>query len=496
MISPGKVLRVFIVSCIAGGCATVPREAGFGNVQSEVADRTGHLVQWRGRTTADASADAAIQSLLQRALTADEAVQIALLNNRHLQATFEDLGIAQADLVQAGLLKNPVFFASLRFPDRPPRGTNSEFSVTQDFLDLLILPLRKRVAAQQFESTKLAIGHEVLQLAADVKTAYYTFQAREQLLSRFRLILDLNQTAAELARRQHEAGTLNELGSATQQAIYDQSKADVVQAEAQLAADRERLNRLLGLWGGQTMWKIADRLPEVPVREVSIEHLESLAIGQRLDLAATRAQLISLAQALAVTEGYRYFASVDVGIDTERDPGGQHVTGPTLNLQIPIFDQGQAQIARVKAQFRQFQDRFHAMAVDARSEVREARDRLIAERNLAGYYKVLLPERMHILDLTLQQYNGMLKGPYHLLLAKQGEVATEQAYIEAWRDYWITRAQLELAVGGRLPSEPSSAGEPPTSMTQSSSPTTQPRDSVPSPMNSHDHMHGMQGVIP
>jgi len=496
VISQGKVVVAFVLAALAGGCATVPRKAGFGNVQSAVAGRTGHLVQWRGRTTADVSADAAVQSLLQRALTADEAVQIALLNNRHLQATFEDLGIAQADLVQAGLLKNPVFFASLRFPDQRPRGTNSEFSVTQDFLDLLILPLRKRVAAQQFESTKLAVGYEILQLASDVKTAYYTFQAREQLLARLRLILDLNQTAAELARRQHEAGTLNELGSAAQQAIYDQSKADVVQAEAQLAADRERLNRLLGLWGGQTTWKIADRLPDIPDREVPVEHLESLAIRQRLDLASTRAQLISLAQALAVAEGYRYFASVDVGIDTERDPSGQRVTGPTLTVQIPLFDQGQAQIARVKAQFRQFQDRFRAMAVDARSEVREARDRLLAERNLAGYYKVLLPVRIHILDLTLQQYNGMLKGPYDLLLAKQSEVATEQAYVDAWRDYWIARTQLERAVGGRLPSEPSSAGEPPASTTRPNSPTTQPRDSGPSPMNSHDHMHGVQGANP
>ena len=496
MISQGKIVMVLIVTGVAGGCATVPREARFGNVQSAVASRTGHLVQWRGRTAADASVDAAVQSLLQRELTADEAVQIALLNNRHLQATFEDLGIAQADLVQAGLLKNPVFFASLRFPDQPPRGANSEFSVTQDFLDLFILPLRKRVAAQQFESTKLAVGHEILQLAAEVKTAYYTFQAREQLLSRLRLILDLNQTAAELAQRQHEAGTLNELGSAAQQAIYDQSKADAVQAEAQLAADRERLNRLLGLWGQQTTWKIADRLPDIPAREVPVEHLESLAIGQRLDLASTRAQLISLAQALAVTEGYRYFASVDVGIDTERDPGGQRVTGPTLSLQIPIFDQGQAQIARAKAQFRQFQERFHAMAIDARSEVREARDQMLAERNLAGVYKNLLPERMHILNLTLQQYNGMLKGPYDLLLAKQSEVTTEQAYIGAWRDYWIARAQLERAVGGRLPSEPSGAGEPPASTTQPTLPMTQPQDSGPNPMNSHDHMHDMQGAHP
>jgi len=450
----GKVWIVLALSTLLGGCASVPREAGFDRVQAAVAERTGHLVQWRGNTDQDAAVDRAVNSMLAHDLTVEEAVQIALLNNLRLQATFEDLGIAQADLVQAGLLKNPVFFASWRFPDKSPTGTNAEYSVTQDFLDLLILPLRKRVAAQQFESAKLAVANEVLQIVADVKTAYYTIEAREQLLTRLRLIVELNQTAAELALRQHDAGTLNDLGLASQQAIYHQSKVDVAQAEAQLATDRERLNRLLGLWGEQTTWKIPDRLPDIPSQEVPVEHLESVAIRQRLDLAATRAQLVTLAQMLAVTRGYRYFASIDVGIDTERDPGGRRVTGPTLSLQIPIFDQGQAQIAKVEAQFRQFQRRFRAMAIDARSEVREARDRLIAERGLAQYYKVLLPERVRILNLTLQQYNGMLKGPYDLLLAKQNEVTTEQAYIEAWRDYWIAHVQLERSVGGRLPATP------------------------------------------
>lgn len=477
------------------GCASVPREAGFGQVQGAVAERTGHLIQWRGNSAEDAAVDAAVRSMLNQELSVDEAVQIALLNNRHLHASFEDLGIAQADLVQAGLLKNPVFAASWRFPDRSPSGTNAEYSVTQDFLDLFILSLRKKVAAQQFESTKLSVASTVLQLSAEVKVAYYTLQGREQLLTRLRLIVELNQIAAELAGRQHEAGTLNELGSTTQQAIYDQSKIDVAQAEAELAVDRERLNRLLGLWGAQTTWKIGDHLPDIPSQEISIEHLESLAMRQRLDLAATRAQLVTLSQALAVTEGYRYFASAEVGIDTEREADRQRVTGPTLSLQLPIFDQGQAQIAKIQAQFRQFQRRFEAMAIDARSEVREARDRLAAQRRMAEYYKDLLPKRVRIVNLTLQQYNGMLKGPYDLLLAKQSEVATEQAYINAWRDYWIVRAELERAVGGRLPST--------TASTRPSSPTTQHNSSIePSiekdntPTNPEHHLHHTQGEQP
>jgi cobalt-zinc-cadmium efflux system outer membrane protein len=76
---------------------------------------------------------------------------------------------------------------------------------------------------------------------------------------------------------------------------------------------------------------------------------------------------------------------------------------------------------------------------------------MLAARDLALYYRgVILPERTQILDQTLRQHNAMLKGVYDLLLAKQAEVSTEKAYVEAWRDYWIARAQLERAVGGRL----------------------------------------------
>lgn len=441
---------VGLVALMVSGCAAAPKGGGFDAVRQEVLERTGHEVQWRGQTAQDAELDRAVAGLLAKELTADEAVQVALLNNRGLAARFEDLGIAQADLVQAGLLKNPVFMGSWRFADHSPRVTNVEYSVAADFLDLLMMPLRKRMAEEQFERTKLSVGHDVLQLAAEVKEAFYTAQAHGQLAERFRLVAQINQTAAELATRQREAGTLNELGEANQRVAYEESKVDVAQAEAQLAADRERLNRLMGLWGEQTTWKMANRLPELPAEEVSLEHLESLAMRQRLDVLAARKETVTLAEALGVKNAYRYFASAEVGVSTEKETDGVRVTGPTLSLQLPIFDQGQGEVAKLGAEYRKSRRRLEGLAIDARSEVREARGRLVAQRALVEHYKRLLPERVRILNLTLEQYNGMLKGAYDLLLAKQGEVATERAYVEAWRDYWIARTELVRAVGGKL----------------------------------------------
>lgn len=443
-------LLVSAMALLAGGCATP--KLSLDRVQETVAERTGKRVHWNRGGAEDAQIQQSVQALLAQKLTAERAVQIALLNNRELQARFEEIGIAQADLIEAGLLKNPSFAASFRFPNTSPSGTNIEYSIAQDFLDLLLVPLRKRIATAQLLQTETRIASDVLQLAADVKAAFYTAQARDQLLGRLRVVTETNETAAEFTKRLHDAGNTSDLELANQQGSYEQSRLEVAQTELQLRRDRERLNRLLGLWGPQTNWTMSDHLPELPSTEVSLQHLESRAIAQRLDLQARRMQLDLIGQTLLLRTRTRYApAGINIGVDTEREPDGQRVTGPTLDLELPIFNQGQGEIARLTAQYRQAQQELAALAVNARSEVREARDQLVAARDLTSYIgKRLLPTQQQALNLSLQQYNYMLKGAYDLLIAKQNEVAAERSYIEAWRDYWIARAELERAVGGSL----------------------------------------------
>jgi cobalt-zinc-cadmium efflux system outer membrane protein len=294
----------------------------------------------------------------------------------------------------------------------------------------------------------------VLKLAAEVKVAFYTAQARRQLLDRLRVVSETNETAAEFTKRLHDAGNTSDLELANQQGSYEQSRLEVAQTELQVRRDRERLNRLLGLWGAGTNWTMANHLPELQGRESSLQHLESRAIAQRLDLQAARMRLDLIGQSLALRTKTRFLpAEIKLGVDTERDPDGQRLTGPTLDLELPIFNQGQGEIAKLTAQYRQAQHELEAMAVNIRSEVRESRDQLVAAHDLTSYIgKRLLPTQQQALNLTLQQYNFMLKGAYDLLLAKQNEIAAERSYIEAWRDYWIARAELERAVGGNLSS--------------------------------------------
>ena len=451
MMNTFKAISLVALPLVIAGCKT-NSQAGFDDVAKTVSNRTGQTVQLPRTTTESEKVDEAVAQVLQTNLTADTAVRIALLNNRSLRATLEEIGMARADLIQAGLLRNPQFFASFRFPNRPPSATDTEYSLTDDILDLLLLPLKKKVAALQFAQTKLRVSHETLQLAAEVKSAFYTVQARQQLLKRLQAIVEVNEGGVDLSMRQHEAGNITDLELANQQASFQQAKLEWGKTQAQLRVDRERLNRLLGLWGENTQWRVADELPPLPENEISFDNLESLAIKQRLDLGAAQHQVALIGRALSLRTNTRYLpASINLGVDTEQTPDRQRVTGPTLDIELPIFDHGQAAIVGLQAQYRQAEWQVESLATDIRSEVRQARDTLIAARDLAEFYeKIYLPQRIRIVNETLLQYNAMQEGTFELITAKEHELNSEREYAEAWRDYWIARAELEKAVGGRL----------------------------------------------
>jgi outer membrane protein, heavy metal efflux system len=173
---------LFIVLAAAlGGCASVPREAGFPDVAKLASERTGSRVHWNQGTAEDRAVAAHVRALLGATLTAESAVEIALLNNRRLQATYEELSLAQADLVQAGLLRNPSIHGEIRLPTDGSGGSGIEFGIARSFVDLFQIPLRKRVAGAAFEAAKLRVAGAILDHAAETRAAFFAVEAAEQL---------------------------------------------------------------------------------------------------------------------------------------------------------------------------------------------------------------------------------------------------------------------------------------------------------------------------
>jgi cobalt-zinc-cadmium efflux system outer membrane protein len=432
------------------------KEGAFQGVRQSVQERSGKTVRWEEDQAAHEQALQDARQLLRKPLTVDIAVQIALLNNRSLQATFEEIGLSNADLIEAETIPNPRFDLAVRFPDKPPSGTYIDYGAAIDFLSIIMIPLKKRVAKDQLEAAALRVADATLELVSQVKSTFYSVQASQQLLRLFKVIVDANAASLDLAQRQHEAGNITDLALAQQQTSYSRARLDVASTEAEIRRDRERLNRLLGLWGADTDWQIAGELPEVPSSDFPMTGLERLAISQRLDLQADYLQVTSQVKNLGLTKSFRLVGALDFGVNSERETDAQTRTGPTFAIELPIFNQGQARIARSEAALRQAQDKFEALAVDVRSQIRELRDELTSKREIARFYQdELLPGERRILKESLMQYNAMEIENFQLFSTKAEEARTEREYLEAVRDYWMTRAELERAVGGNLnPREP------------------------------------------
>jgi cobalt-zinc-cadmium efflux system outer membrane protein len=427
------------------------KEETFQGVQQTVQERTGKTVRWEEDQAAHAQALQGVHLFLRKPLTVETAVQIALLNNRSLQATFEEIGLSAADLIEAATIPNPKIDLAIRIPDKPPSGTYVDYGAAIDFLSIIMIPLKKRVAKVQLEAAALRVADETLALVLQVKSAFYSLQASQQLLKRFKVIVDTNAASLDLAQRQHEAGNITDLALAQQQAIYSRSRFDVATAEAEIRQNHEKMNRLLGLWGRDTDWQISGELPQVPSSDLPMRGLERLAISQRLDLQAGYLQVTSQVKNLGLTKSFRLVGALDFGVNSERETDSQTRTGPTFAIELPIFNQGQARIARSEAALRQAQDKFEALAIDVRSEIRELRDELASKRDIARFYQdELLPGQRQILNESLLYYNAMEIGNFELFTTKAEEARTERDYIDAVRDYWITRAELERAVGGNL----------------------------------------------
>jgi outer membrane protein, heavy metal efflux system len=393
---------------------------------------------------------AIVAKLLRKPLTVASAVQIALLSNRGLQATFGEIGIAQADVIEAVTAPNPSVDFDVQFPVAAAQMNRYGWLVAQESVQILMIPLKKKIAEERLEAAELRVAAETLRLVAEVKAAYFTYQGDQQL-SRDSKSSRKQMRPRSTAQKQFEAGNITDFALLQSQSSYSQGRLDLAKAETDLRSQREKLNRLLGLWGTDTDWEIKGDIMPIPDSNFTTKRLESLAVAQRLDLRAAHRNLTSIISALGLTKTYRWVPVLNMGFTGERDTDGALNMGPSFSIELPIFNQGQSRIARGEAQLRMAESKLEAMAVDIRSEVRELRDRLLSLADMAKYYHDdLLPTRIRMVNNAILQYNAMQFRPYELFPAKSQELEAERGYFDTLRDYWITRAELESAVGGTL----------------------------------------------
>ncbi len=435
-----------------GGCAAVRPQAAFDDVRQTLAGRTDVRVEWSTGSPGDAGVQAEIDRLLADSLTADAAVQIAVLNNRRLQATYEDLGVAQAELVQAGLLGNPVFRGSAGFPFDGAGSTSLGLGVALQFLDVFAIPLRRSVAQDEYQAARVRVAEAVLDLAAETRVAFVQAQAARLRVAFQQRAVANAEAGYQAALLLREAGNVPSVELLAEQALYEQARLDLLAAQAEAGERREALARRLGVFGARAEFVVAGVLPPVPAQDLDLSDLESQAVAASLAVEAARLDAAAVGRRLGLTRLQTALPDLEIGGEAERDDG-EWRAGPEVEIALPLLDQGQARRAAVQSELRRRQALVYATAVDVRSAARVLALRLEARARVARQYQaVVLPLRAEVTAQTVRQYNAMQTGVFGLLQAQAAEVDAARRYADALAGYWTARADVEALRQGRMPS--------------------------------------------
>ncbi|MGF6470215.1 TolC family protein [Paraburkholderia youngii] len=444
-----RATSVALAMLFLAGCTTFSKDGGFNTVSSTASERLGKEAVYVKTDEDREAVFRRTQELLAKPLGMDDAVQVALLNNRGLQASYGELGISEADLVQAGRLPNPGFaFSRTHWSDG--FGISRAFSI--GVLGILTLPVATHIESQRFEETKLETANAMLAVAADTRKAYVSAVAAEQAALYSAQVKDSAEAGAELALRMRQAGNFSKLDYAREQAFYAESVAEVAKARQQSVVAREKLTRIMGLWGSGTQFRLPERLPDLPSDRPQLNDLESFAMQNRLDIQAAKHRTQSVASSLGLSKATRFINALDIGYlnNFETDKGPEH--GYEISVEIPIFDWGSAKVARAEAIYMQSANRLAQTAIDARSEVRESYSAYVMSYDVAKHYRdEVVPVRKTISDEMLLRYNGMLASVFELLADSREQVAAVNGYIDALKDFWLAETDLQQSLGGRLP---------------------------------------------
>ncbi|HEX5623314.1 MAG TPA: TolC family protein [Sulfuricurvum sp.] len=430
------------------GCATISQNDAFESVNQMTTKRGITNLQWIKTPQESARVDERVQSLLVKPLTQENALRIMLINNRALQQTYESIGIAQSELVEAGLMRNPLLGYSI---GRSNGATTSTLSVEVAFLDLLWIPLRRQLSGLVLEETAFHVGDTVLRMARDTKKRYIDARVAEEKVVFYRSILQSYEASLQLAARQYAAGNLSKRDRLKIQEDYEQARIESMKLARNNAAAREALNKILGLYGGQTHYSLSTEPLKSSPPSASESGLEKMAITNRLDMHRAVKAVDYAALQAGYREKTRLLSELELSVESEKTTDEKRFNTFGIKIPIPIFDFGQARVSKAQAVYNQSVHHLVETAVTIRSDVREHYAALHYTYDIAHEYDdAVVKINQQILEETQRFYNGMLDGVFELLEDQRRAVQAKMDALDALGEYQKAQADLEYTIGGNV----------------------------------------------
>lgn len=435
--------------------------AGFSTVSEKASAATGKQTVWvQNQQEAQALSERVHGMVHKKTIDADKAVQVALLNNKGLQAAYADIGMSAAEVWQQSLPENPKVSVGLLGIGAPGLGLlrTVEGMVASNILSAMTRERRVGLADTKFRQAQLKAAVETLKLAADTRRAWIT------TVSSFETVYYLDQgqaaadAASELAKKLGESGALPKAGQAREHAFYAELTGQKAQAKLAAQLAKEDLTRLMGLWGTEVDYYVPNKLPTLPAKLKAKELIEREALRERVDLQVAKLQLEATAKGYGLTEATRYLTDLEIisGAELEREreadePGVNTTVLPQVELEfvIPVFDTGKARMRKAELAYMRDANLLAEKAVTIRSEARSAYTSYRSTHEIARHYRnSVLPLRVKIEEESLLTYNGMITNTFELLADTRAKIGTLLQSVNAKRDFWLAEANLNAAIYG------------------------------------------------
>lgn len=442
------LITLVCISFSLGGCATFSKDGGFSGVQETAQKYVKQEIVWPKTEGEQTKIADRVRELLQKPMDVECVVQIALLNNKDLQASFYELGISEADVVQAGRLPNPKF--SMLYAKN-----GGEYKIEQmltfNIFSLLTMPKMLEIERRRFEQAKQTTSFEVLKLANQTRVAYFNAVAATEQVGYSEQVKASAEASAELARRMVKAGNWNKLEQAREQSFYAQAALDFAYAKNKQVRTYEALSRLLYVSVDKLI--LEERLPDLPKSINDLQPFEKTAFEQRLDLQTMRLETEVLAKQLGLTKTTRFINVLEIGparvLEGRRsDP---YKNGVNISFELPLFDWGAARVAHAEATYMQAVNHTAQKVINAQSEVREAYSNYRANYDIAKHYREeIVPLQKKIMSESQLRYNGMLTSPFELFVDARAQVTSVKNYIESLHEFWLAESALQMTlIGGQ-----------------------------------------------
>lgn len=438
----GRLLWLLAATLLLSACANQPPQSSMKAVTQPLEEQYPELNF--PRTTSGVKSQK-----LDSPLSLQQTLQILLSHSPKVRMQLAELGIADAQTLQAELIENPHLSIGALRPQDGGRW-QLDTSLSQPLLALFTRPLRRQLAQENLLETQLQLQGELQQLITETSALYFASVAALQHCYIQEKMLQATTARQQLALSVYRAGNMSENNFLAYDNELRRARQQLEKRQTAAFEKRLQLLNFIGLPSTQAI-DLPLELPLFPDETFSHQDLLSSASENRADIKVAQQQKAIVDKRQQLIRQQNGWRDISIGVTGEREFDGAKNIGPELEIALPLFNRGQGKLAALRAQKAKLDARLQQLTLNADSDIAQSLNTMDSARAQLKLLQPSLAVAEKRVELSNREVNFMLTSPFELLNIKRQQIQLAHDFTDVLKEYWQARADLELAIGHRLP---------------------------------------------